>query len=94
MWKTALIKLCISFVYRDGIKGADVITFPQNEDRTLPEDDSEEEKDGDDKNDDDDSAEDDVDICTLPPIFPGPMGCLAFIPKYTYSTRYFPPLYP
>jgi len=29
--------------------------------------------------------EEDEDICSLPPIYPGPMGCLAFVPKWTFS---------
>ena len=44
--------------------------------------DSDEEGDNDDDDDDDDE-----DICSLPPIYPGPMGCLAFVPKWTYSKR-------
>ena len=33
-----------------------------------------------------DSEEDsEEDICSLPPVLPGPMGCLAFIPKWSYS---------
>ena len=30
---------------------------------------------------------DEEDICLLPPIWPGPMGCMAFMKKWTYSKK-------
>jgi len=32
-------------------------------------------------------VDDSEDICSLPPIWPGPMGCMAFIKKWTFSKK-------
>merc|ERR1719391_196442 len=64
---------------------SDIIIFPTDDQaagRSADDDDSSEEAD-----EDYEEEEDVVDVCSLPPVWPGPMGCLGFIKKWTFSKR-------